>query len=211
MNKVLYITANPKHEEKSYGLSIGREFLNTYKGIHPDDQVIEIDLYKSDIPFVDADVISGWDKLQTGTAFGRLTAVEQAKIENISKLTDQFINADKYIFVTPLWNFSIPPIMKAYIDTISIAGKTFAYTENGPIGMLKNKKALHIQASGGLYSEGDSKYFEFGNNYLKALLSFLGIKDFETIFIEGMALMPAEAENIKARALQKAVVLAKTF
>jgi FMN-dependent NADH-azoreductase len=211
MNKVLYITANPKPEDKSFGLGIGREFINAYKRFNPSDEITELPLYKTDIPFIDADIINGWEKLQSGSSFNTLDPDEQEKIRQVDKLTDQFITSDKYIFVSPLWNFSIPPVLKAYIDTISIAGKTFKYTENGPVGLLENKKALHIQASGGLYSEGEFKYFEFGNNYLKSILNFLGVNNFESLFIEGMAIIPADSDKIKSKALERALSLAGRF
>lgn len=211
MAKVLYITANPKPEDQSYSLSVAKEFLNTYRQQNPDDEIIELDLYKLDIPYIDTDVFSGWGKLQQGTAFEDLTADEKAKVGRINELTDQFIAADKYIFVTPMWNFSVPPKMKAYIDTICIAGKTFKYTEQGPVGLLTNKGAVHIQARGGVYSEGPAKDFEFGDRYIRAVLTFLGVPSIESVIVEGMAQMPNEAENIKAKAIEQAREVAKRF
>lgn len=140
-----------------------------------------------------------------------MTIEEQNKVGRINDLCDQFVNADKYIFVTPLWNLSILPKMKAYLDTICIAGRTFKYTESGPIGLLTSKKALHIQSRGGVYSEGPTRDFEFGDKYIRALLTFLGIPSIESIIIEGTAQDPALAEAIKSRALQRAVQVAKEF
>ncbi|PNB70901.1 FMN-dependent NADH-azoreductase, partial [Pseudomonas sp. FW305-BF6] len=81
-------------------------------------------------------------------------------------IVTQFVEADKYVFVTPMWNFSFPPVMKSYIDAVCVAGKTFKYTENGPQGLLGGKKALHIQASGGVYSEGPAAGMEMGHRYI---------------------------------------------
>jgi FMN-dependent NADH-azoreductase len=211
MAKLLYITANPKREEESYSLSVGRAFLNAYKQQNPQDEIVELDLYRTDIPFIDADVLNGWGKLQQGQTFEQLSAEEKQKISRINELTDQFINADKYVFVTPMWNFSFPPKMKAYIDTICIAGKTFRYTENGPVGLLTGRKAVHIQARGGIYSEEPMKEMEFGDRYLRAVLSFIGITDVQSIFVEGMAQFPNEAEAIKQNAIKKAEQAAKNF
>lgn len=209
---VLYITANPKVENESFSLSVGRAFLDTYSQEAPGDQVIELDLYKLEkLPYIDTDVFSGWGKLQQGKAFDELTQEEKAKVNRINELTDQFVSADKYVFVTPLWNLSIPPRMKAYIDTICIAGKTFKYTENGPVGLLTGKKAVHIQARGGVYSEGPAMDFEFGDRYIRALLSFLGLSEINSIIVEGMALNPDEAEVIKAKAIEQARHIAKDF
>jgi len=188
MEKVLYITANPKQEEKSYSLTAGREFLNQYKKINPKDEIVEIDLYDTDLTFIDADVFNGWEKLQSGESFETLSDVEKSRVGKIDQYTKQFMDTDKYIFVSPLWNLSIPPKLKAYIDKVAIANKTFKYTEKGPVGLLKNKKAIHIQASGGFYSEGPAKASEFGHNYMRTILGFMGIEAVESILIEGTAM-----------------------
>lgn len=212
MASLLYITANPKPEQESFSLSVGRAFLNAYRQQKPGDQITEIDLYKlGKLPYIDADVFSGWGKLQQGTAFDQLNADEKAKVSQINELTDQFVAADKYIFVTPLWNLSVPPKLKAYIDTICVAGKTFQYTDAGPVGLLTNKKAVHIHATGGIYSTGPARDFEFGNRYLVALLSFLGIPDVKSIIVEGMAQTPDKAEEIKAKAIEQAKQIAVDF
>lgn len=211
MPTVLYITANPKPVEESFSLSVGEEFINSYRENNPDDEVIRLDLYKMDVPFIDTDVFSGWGKLQQGTEFDQLSEDEKQKVSSINTLTDQFAGADKYVFATPFWNFSFPPKMKAYIDNISIAGKTFKYTAEGPVGLLGGKKALHIQARGGVYSEGPAKEMEFGDRYLRAVLGFMGVTDIETLAIEGMAAMPEKAQEIKSQAIQRANELAKQF
>lgn len=110
-----------------------------------------------------------------------------------------------------MWNFSFPPKLKAYIDTLCIAGKTFKYTEEGSVGLLKGKKALHIQARGGIYSEGPAKEMEFGDRYLRAVLAFVGITDVQTIAVEGMNAFPNEAESIKQQAIERAKEAAKQF
>lgn len=197
--------------QESFSLTIGEAFLKAYQEEHPEDSILKLDLYKIDLPYIDTDVFNGWGKLQNGNEFQHLSADEQMKVSRINDLTDQFINADKYVFVTPFWNFSFPPKLKAYIDTIAIAGKTFKYTEDGPVGLLTDKKALHIQARGGVYSEGPAKEMEFGDRYLHAVLGFLGIPSVESVIAEGMAQMPDKAEEIKNKAIDKAHKVALNF
>ncbi|MFC4075458.1 FMN-dependent NADH-azoreductase [Salinithrix halophila] len=211
MAKVLVITANPKTAEQSYSLSVTKAFLETYRQENPQDEIIELDLYQADIPYIDPDVFSGWGKLQQGTAFHELSADEQFKVKAIDQLTDQFVAADKYVLVTPMWNFSVPPKMKAYIDTICIAGKTFRYTPEGPVGLLTGKRAVHIQARGGVYSEGPAKELEFGDRYIRTILNFVGVSDVESIIVEGMNQMPDQAEEIKAKAMKRAEEVARNF
>lgn len=211
MEKVLYITANPKEESKSFGLQVGREFINEYKINNKNIQVSEIDLYSDYIPLIDRDILNAWDKLGAGVEFDKLSDSEKSKVSRFNELTDQFMDADKYVFVTPMWNLAMPAMVKAYVDTATVAGKTFKYTENGPVGLLNGKKAVHIYATGGVYSNGSAKAFDHGNSYLKAILAFIGITDVETVYVEGMAADAQNAENIKIEAIKKAKALAKTL
>lgn len=211
MATVLYITAHPHDHQTSFSLAVGKEFIEAYREANPSDEVINVDLFKEDIPQIDADVFSGWGKLQSGTAFDQLSDVEKAKVARLGAIVDQFVAADKYVFVSPMWNFSFPPVLKAYIDATSVAGKTFKYTEKGPVGLLSSKKGLHIQASGGIYSEGPAAAFESGHSYLKKIAQFYGIPSFEGIFVEGMAVTPDQAQSIKEKAIVKAKEAASSF
>ncbi|MEK5271111.1 MAG: FMN-dependent NADH-azoreductase [Bacillaceae bacterium] len=211
MTKVLYITAHPLDDTQSYSLAAGKAFIETYKEANPDHEVIHLDLYKEYIPQIDADVLNGWGKLRSGKSLDELTSEEKAKVGRLSELCEQFIEADKYVFVTPLWNFSFPPVLKAYIDAVAVAGKTFKYTEQGSVGLLTDKKALHIQARGGIYSEGPAAQMEMGHRYLAVVMQFFGVPSFEGLFVEGHAAQPEKAEEIKQNAIVRAKDLAHTF
>jgi len=207
----LYITAHPLDDTQSYSLAAGKAFIETYKEANPDHEVIHLDLYKEHIPQIDADVLNGWGKLRSGKSLDELTSEEKAKVGRLSELCEQFIEADKYVFVTPLWNFSFPPVLKAYIDAVAVAGKTFKYTEQGSVGLLTDKKALHIQARGGIYSEGPAAQMEMGHRYLAVVMQFFGVPSFEGLFVEGHAAQPEKAEEIKQNAIARAKDLAHTF
>lgn len=204
MSVLLRIKANPKPVRESKSLTIAEEFFRVYREKNPQDRIIERDVYREPIPFVDADVLKGWDKLQRRE---ELNSVEKEKIGEINAFTEEFLSADKYVFVTPMWNLSLPPMMKAYLDTIVIAGKTFYYTEQGPVGTVKGKKALHIHARGGFYSQPPMDQMEFADRYLRALLNFLGVTNVHSIICEGHEYAPDRAEAI----LQEAVARAKKF
>ncbi|GLB60647.1 FMN-dependent NADH-azoreductase [Cytobacillus sp. NCCP-133] len=211
MAQVLYITAHPHDDKMSYSMAVGKAFIDAYKEANPNDEVVHIDLYKENIPQIDVDVFSGWGKLQSGKGFEELSEEEKAKVGRLSELSEQFVAADKYVFVTPLWNFSFPPVMKAYLDSVAVAGKTFKYTAEGPIGLLTNKKAIHIQARGGFYSEGPAAEMEMGHRYLNIMMNFFGVPSFEGVFVEGHNAMPDKAEEIKADAIARAKDKAQTF
>ena len=211
MSKVLYITANPKSKEDSYGLAVGSAFIETYKRTNPQDEVINVDLFNTEIPFIDEVVFSAWGKLAKGTSFDGLSVEEQKKLSSMNTLLEQFMSADKYVFVTPLWNFTVPAVMKAYLDIMCVAGKTFKYTETGSVGLLKGKKAVHIQARGGVYSSGPAAEVEMGDRYVNAILNFIGIEDKQSIIAEGMNATPDKAEEIKKSAIEKAQRVAEKF
>ncbi|MFE6076712.1 FMN-dependent NADH-azoreductase [Paenibacillus sp. NPDC057886] len=210
MSTILYITAHPLDPQSSYSLAIGNEFIEAYREANPTDEVVYLDLYQENIPQIDADVLRGWGKMRSGSSFDQLTDAEKSKIARHEAIIDQFVAADKYVYVSPMWNFSIPPVLKAYTDVTSIPGKTFKYTKNGPVGLLSGKKALHIQASGSVYSEGPLAPIEMGFSYLKKILHFYGIQSIEAIFVEGTASLE-QAPIIKEKAIAKAKEVAKHF
>ncbi|AQQ54589.1 FMN-dependent NADH-azoreductase [Planococcus lenghuensis] len=211
MTQLLYITAHPHDDTQSYSMAVGNAFIETYKKENPDHEVVNVDLYTEHIPQLDIDIFSGWGKLQSGTGFEELSAEEKGKVGRLSELSEQFIAADKYVFVTPMWNFSFPPVMKAYIDSIAVAGKAFKYTAEGPIGLLTDKKALHIQSRGGIYSEGPAAEMEMGHRYLDILMQFFGVPSFDGLFVEGHAAMPEKADEIKEDAIARAKKAAQNF
>lgn len=211
MAKVLYITAHPLTEEQSFSLAAGKAFIETYKQVNQNDEIIHLDLFKEFIPQIDADVLGGWGKLQKGTAFEELTSDEQAKVGRLAELVEQFTGADKFVFVTPLWNFSFPPVMKAYLDAVAVAGKTFRYTAEGPVGLMTDKKALHIQARGGYYSEGPAAEVEMGHRYLSNIMNFFGVPSLEGVFIEGHNANPEKAQEIKENGIARAKDIAHIF
>ena len=211
MANVLYITAHPLTAEQSFSLSTGEAFLEEYKTHHPEDSIEHIDLFKEKIPYIDADVFSGWEKLGDGLSFNELTDEEQFKVSRLAELNEQFIQADKYVFVTPLWNLGFPPVVKAYLDAVAVPGKTFRYSEEGPVGLLTDKKAVHIQARGGNYSEGPAADLEMGDRYLRQMMSFFGVPSYDTLFIEGHNAEPDQVEEIKTKAKENAKDLAMSF
>lgn len=208
---MLYITAHPLTAKESFSLAVGEEFLESFKESHPETNIIEIDLFKDLAPSVDADVLKARHKLfewrQSGSV-GEfellLTESEKEKMKKIDFIVDQFMAADKYVFVSPMWNLTIPHTLLDYLNCLLVPGKTYRYTERGPVGLLEGKKAFHIQAAGGIYSEGPAAQMELGNRYVQTIMNFIGVKDVDRLFVEGMAEMPDKANEIKDKAVKKA-------
>ncbi len=198
MNKVLYIKANIKNEGESRTFRVSDNFVEEYKKNHPEDEIIVLDLYKENIDFLRADDL--------GKIFGPKD--EESKKNPILKYAYQFAEADKYIIAAPMWNLSIPAILKAYIDYISVTGIAFKYTAEGPVGLLKGKKAVHIVARGGEYENAP---YEMGDRYLRTILGFFGITDVETIAIENVDVIGADVEGKIEEGIRKANLLAQSF
>ncbi|WP_342560226.1 FMN-dependent NADH-azoreductase [Psychrobacillus sp. FSL W7-1457] len=212
MTKLLFITANPNDENHSFSMAAGKAFIEAYTATNPKDEIVTVDLFKQEIPNLDADVFSGWGKLRAGQSMDALSKEELVKVSRLNEILDQFVSADKMVFVTPLWNYLFPAVLKAYIDAVAVPGKTFRYTEKGSVGLLQGKKVLHIQARGDFYSEGHPLAdLELGNRYLKQLMAVMGISEFEGLFIEGHDAMRDKAEEIKLAGIERAKQLAKKF
>lgn len=198
MSKVLYIKANIKQEGESRTFKVSDSFVEEYKKNNPNDEVVVLDLYKENIDFLRPEDL--------GVIFG--TKNEESKNNPKLKYAYQFAEVDKYIIAAPMWNLSFPAILKAYIDYVSVTGITFKYTAEGPVGLLNNKKAIHIVARGGEYVNAP---YEMGDRYLRTILGFFGITEVETLAIENLDVVGADVEGKVNNAINKATTIAKNF
>lgn len=114
---------------------------------------------------------------------------------------DELFAADVLVIGAPMYNLSIPTPLKAWIDRIAVAGKTFQYTATGPAGLLKGKKAYIASARGGVYSLGQAAGHDHHERYLLAMLGFLGVVDVQVLRAEGIAFGPEAKDAAIARAL----------
>lgn len=201
MATILHITAHPHDHQTSYSMAVGKAFIDAYREANPNDEVIPIDLYKISVPHIDADVFSGWGKLRSGQEFDSLSKDEQAKVARLGELTDQFVAADKYVFVTPMWNFSFPPIMKAYLDSLCTAGKTFKYTESGPVGLLPDKRRCTSKPRGGVYSEGPGQILRWAIGILASLCPSLALRTSKEFSLRDTLSLLIKQSKLKKRRL----------
>jgi len=112
-------------------------------------------------------------------------------------LIDELKAADVLVIGAPMYNFAIPTVLKAWIDRVAVAGKTFKYTDAGPQGLVGARKAYVIATSGGEY--GGTPVATMHAGYLKQTLRFIGVADVEVITAEGLAL-PQRRDAALARA-----------
>lgn len=113
---------------------------------------------------------------------------------------DEFLEADVVVIGAPMYNFGIPSQLKAWIDRVVVAGKTFRYTPAGPEGLAGGKRVIIASSRGGVYSTGPAAGMDFQENYLRAVLGFIGIDDIQFIRAEGVNM---SAEH-KAKAIASA-------
>jgi FMN-dependent NADH-azoreductase len=116
---------------------------------------------------------------------------------------EEFLAADIVVIGAPMYNFGIPSQLKAWIDRIAVAGKTFRYTANGPEGLAGNKRVIVAVSRGGLYSAGmPAAAFEHVESYLRGVFGFLGVTDLEIVVAEGLQIGPEQREKAMQGALQ---------
>ncbi|RNA67094.1 FMN-dependent NADH-azoreductase [Alteribacter keqinensis] len=208
MANVLFIKANPRPYEQSVSVQLYHTFLENYRKSHPDDQITELDLFEENLPYYDLDKINGMFKRAKGM---ELTESEIEATETVSRYLNQFLDADKIVFAFPLWNFTVPAALHTYLDYLAQAGETFSYTPDGPVGLLDDKKAVILNARGGVYSEGPAQSVEMAVNYVQNMLGFWGIQDISTVVVEGHNQYPDKAHEIIRDGLERAEELSHQF
>lgn len=121
---------------------------------------------------------------------------------------EDFLTADIVVIGAPMYNFSVPAQLKAWIDSVLVAGKTFSYTAEGPKGLAGDKQVIIASARGGFYSPGSPMAaVDHQESYLKSIFAFIGIKDIEIVRAEGLAMGPEKRQASIAGALAMAAAL----
>lgn len=121
---------------------------------------------------------------------------------------DEFLAADTVVIGAPMYNFTLPTQLKAWIDRLAIAGTTFHYTENGPEGLVKDKRVIIALARGGLYGEGSpAAALEHLETYLRGMFNFIGVEP-EFVAADGLAISPEQRAQSISEALGETLRLA---
>lgn len=208
MTTTLFVKANNRPIEQSVSVKLYDAFLKSYAESHPRDRVVELDLYETPLPYMDAHMINGIFKSGRGV---ELTPQEKRVTDVANHHLEQFLGADKVVMAFPLWNLTVPAVLHTYIDYLNRAGKTFRYTPEGPIGLVPDKKVALLNARGGLYSEGDAASSEMAVNFVLKNLQLFGITDITTVIVEGHNQFPDQKENMIKDGIRKAVQAARRF
>lgn len=194
MKHILHLKSSIQGET-SYSIRLGNNIIEKIKDKYPGSTVEELNVADKEIPHLNAGVLR--------TFFipaDQLTDADKESKRLSDDLVKQLFAADIIVIGTPLINYSIPSSLKAWIDHITRAGVTFGYDENGPFGLVKEKKVYVALASGGIYSDGPGKDNDFAAPYLKAFLGFLGMTDLTIVRAEGI-----KVPGIQEQAMEKAI------
>jgi FMN-dependent NADH-azoreductase len=171
---------------------LAQRFVDDWKARHPNGRVTTRDLASDPVPHLTAERFQAF--LSPPEA---RTPEQRAHAEYSDALVAELQLADTIVFAVPMYNFSVPSTLRAYFDHVARRGVTFRYTENGPEGLLKNKKAYVFITRGGIYPES----VETQTPYLKQFLGFLGISDVKFVYAQGLAM----GEQTRQKSLTEAL------
>ena len=197
MKNILLIQSSPKGPE-SCSNKVARALVNDLKARNPDAEVVTRDLGENPPPHIGSAYLAG-----LGAKPGQHTAEQAIALSVSDNLIDEVAAADLLVLAVPMHNFGPPSTLKAWLDHVIRGGRTFAYTQNGPQGLLKGKRAILVLSRGGVYSDGPAKAFDFQEPYLCTVLGFIGITDVEVVRVEGVAASAIGPEKAVSSALQQ--------
>jgi FMN-dependent NADH-azoreductase len=201
VSTILYVTSSPRRDD-SYSNRVAARVLDELKQAHRGATVVVRDVAHDPLPHIDENFVAAIRGPE-----GPQTPHQRAIIERSDQLIDELLAADIIVIGAPMYNFGIPSTLKAWIDYIARAGRTFRYTEKGPEGLLKDKKVILIHSRGGIYSSGPAQAMDHQGTYLRSILGFLGVTDIESIDVEGVAYGPEAAEKAVTSGITRARAL----
>lgn len=194
MKQILHISSSPR-SEASVSKQLGNAVVEKITAKYPGSILKKRDLTNPLFPHLEEAQIHAF-----------FTPAEHRTPEQLKSvvLSDTVITelkeADIIVIEAPLYNFGITSTLKSWLDHIARAGATFRYSENGPEGLIKNKKVYLAFSSGGVYSEGERQAYDFVIPYLTQTLGFMGMTDISVVRAEGLAV-----PGIQETALQKGI------
>ncbi|WP_018608379.1 FMN-dependent NADH-azoreductase [Uliginosibacterium gangwonense] len=182
------------------GNSVTRELsaaiVTQLKASHPDASVTYRDLVKHEIRHLTGAIAAGFRP----TGLDDFDEATRQEHQLSAALVSEFLAHDVIVIGVPMYNFSVPSQLKAWLDRLAQAGRTFKYTETGPVGLVSGTQVFIASARGGFYAEGPFTHMDYQESYLKTFFGFLGIRDVHFIRAEGVSKGP----QIKEAGIQHA-------
>lgn len=179
--------------DNSASRQLGRDVVEAWKAAEADVVVTYRDLAADAISHFSAQTL-----IAAGTSAELRDAAQKHETDLSASTMAEFLAADAVVIAAPMYNFTIPTQLKAWIDRIAVAGQTFRYTEAGPEGLCGGKKLVIVSTSGGLHAGQPSGVAH--EEYLKVMFGFLGITDIEFVRAEGLAY----GDEMRSKAISEA-------
>ena len=188
--------------DHSVSRAVSAAVVARLKALRPDAEIVRHDLAADPIAHLSGRYLAGQSPD---------VQHDQALQEDLGlggKALTEFLAADTVVIGAPMYNFAISSLLKAWIDRVLVAGKTFHYTDKGAEGLAGGKRVIVAASRGGIYS-GTSPFasFEHAESYLKCVFAFMGIPSIEVIVAEGIALGPEPREKALKAGLEAAAAL----
>lgn len=194
MNKLLRLTTS-LFEQDSVSSQLMEELIQGLAAQGEQLQIQERDFRKQPVPHLDAEWLSA-----LSTPAAERSAEQQSKVDYSDALVAELQAADTIIIALPMYNFSVPSMLKAWVDHIARAGVTFKYTDSGVQGLLQGKRVYFVAAMGGVHESGKT---DFLRPYMKVIMSFIGLDQVEFISAEGLNMGPERRQQGLAAAREQ--------
>ncbi len=194
---ILQIDASAQGE-RSESRRLTDEFIQRWKSVSAEDQIIQRDIVDNPLPHINSAILGSMM-----TPAEQRSPEQSITAEQYEELLQEFLDADVLVLGVPMYNFTIPSTLKAWIDHITVPGKTFEYTAEGPVGLVSDKQVYILSTRGGFYNESPMDQMDHQVSYLQTLFGFLGIEDIQIIHAEGLNISPeVRDQSIAAAQIQ---------
>ncbi len=197
---VLVVKANNRPASEAISSKMYETFMAELEG--KDVNVTTYDVFEEDTPYFGQELFDAFGKVQNG---GELTDVESRLLAAKQKAMDLLSNTDVVVFAFPLWNLTIPAKLQTFIDYVYAAGFAFKYDASGNlVSLMPEKKAIFLNARGGVYSAPEAAPMEMAVNYMRNVFGgVFGMQIIDEVIIEGHNAMPDKAQEIIAAGLEE--------
>ena len=188
MTRILHIDASPLGKN-SISRKLTATVIEHLKAASPQALVSYRDLIATPVAHLGGELLQVWGATAGSVPPDNATVREDAALTE--ELLSEFLAADVVVIGAPMFNFSIPSQLKAWIDRIVRAGRTFRYTEKGPVGLAGAKKVIVVSSRGGIYAGMPHEAaMDHQEAYLRTVLNFIGVTDVSYVRAEGVAISP---------------------
>ena len=206
MSKVLHLDTSIQ-TSNSVSRRLSAAAVDKLRAADKNLEVTYRDLAANPLPHITMPVFAAF--VQGADASG-LSPAQQADAAESAKALEEFLAADIIVIGVAFYNYSVPSTLRAWIDRVVVAGKTFSYGPTGPRGFAGGKRVILTLARGGVFAEGSpNEQHEHAETYLRSIFSLVGITNVEVVVAEGLAISPEYRDNAVQDAVAKIEAISK--